>query len=260
MELGIEGKWALVCAASKGLGKGCAAALVKENVNVVITARGAEALEATAAELRALRRGEVRTVAGDITTPAGRIAALAACPQVDILVNNAGGPPPGDFRDWDREAWIKALDANMLTPIELIKATVDGMASRGFGRVVNITSGAVKAPIGVLGLSNGARSGLTGFVAGLARSGIAARGVTINGLLPGAFETDRLRTTLRAGAVKAGQDPDAAWSAREQTIPARRFGSAEEFGAVCAFICSLQAGYLTGQNILLDGGAYPGTF
>ena len=260
MELGIEGKWALVCAASKGLGKGCAAALVKENVNVVITARGAEALEATAAELRALRRGEVRTVAGDITTPAGRIAALAACPQVDILVNNAGGPPPGDFRDWDREAWIKALDANMLTPIELIKATVDGMASRGFGRVVNITSGAVKAPIGVLGLSNGARSGLTGFVAGLARSGIAARGVTINGLLPGAFETDRLRTTLRAGAVKAGQDPDAAWSAREQTIPARRFGSAEEFGAVCAFICSVQAGYLTGQNILLDGGAYPGTF
>ena len=260
MELGIEGKWALVCAASKGLGKGCAAALVKENVNVVITARGAEALEATAAELRALQRGEVRTVAGDITTPAGRVAALAACPQVDILVNNAGGPPPGDFRDWDREAWIKALDANMLTPIELIKATVDGMASRGFGRVVNITSGAVKAPIGVLGLSNGARSGLTGFVAGLARSGIAARGVTINGLLPGAFETDRLRTTLRAGAVKAGQDPDAAWSAREQTIPARRFGSAEEFGAVCAFICSLQAGYLTGQNILLDGGAYPGTF
>ena len=260
MELGIEGKWALVCAASKGLGKGCAAALVKENVNVVITARGAEALEATAAELRALQRGEVRTVAGDITTPAGRIAALAACPQVDILVNNAGGPPPGDFRDWDREAWIKALDANMLTPIELIKATVDGMASRGFGRVVNITSGAVKAPIGVLGLSNGARSGLTGFVAGLARSGIAARGVTINGLLPGAFETDRLRTTLRAGAVKAGQDPDSAWSAREQTIPARRFGSAEEFGAVCAFICSLQAGYLTGQNILLDGGAYPGTF
>ena len=260
MELGIEGKWALVCAASKGLGKGCAAALVKENVNVVITARGAEALEATAAELRALQRGEVRTVAGDITTLAGRVAALAACPQVDILVNNAGGPPPGDFRDWDREAWIKALDANMLTPIELIKATVDGMASRGFGRVVNITSGAVKAPIGVLGLSNGARSGLTGFVAGLARSGIAARGVTINGLLPGAFETDRLRTTLRAGAVKAGQDPDAAWSAREQTIPARRFGSAEEFGAVCAFICSLQAGYLTGQNILLDGGAYPGTF
>lgn len=260
MDLGIEGKWALVCAASKGLGKGCAAALVAEGVNVVITARGAEALEATAAELRALRRGEVRIAAGDITTESGRAAALAACPQVDILVNNAGGPPPGDFRTWDREAWIKALDANMLTPIELMKATVDGMASRGFGRVVNITSGAVKAPIGALGLSNGARSGLTGFVAGLSRSGIAAHGVTINGLLPGAFDTDRLRTTLRAGAAQAGQDLDAVIKAREQGIPARRFGSAEEFGAVCAFLCSRHAGYLTGQNILLDGGAYPGTF
>ena len=264
MDLGLTGKWALVCAASKGLGKGCARALVREGVNVVITARGADALEATAAELRALigaRQGsEVRTVAGDITTPEGRAAALAACPQVDILVNNAGGPPPGDFRDWDRDTWIKALDANMLTPIALIKATVDAMAARGYGRVVNITSGAVKAPINVLGLSNGARSGLTGFVAGLARSGIAARGVTINGLLPGAFDTDRLRTTLRAGAQKAGQDPDAAWRMREQAIPARRFGSADEFGAVCAFLCSTQAGYLTGQNILLDGGAYPGTF
>ncbi|MBC8056581.1 MAG: SDR family oxidoreductase [Rhizobiales bacterium] len=260
MNLGIEGKWALVCAASKGLGKGCATALVREGVNVVITARGAETLEATAVELRALNGGEVRSIAGDITTAAGREAALAACPQVDILVNNAGGPPPGDFRDWDREAWIKALDANMLTPIELIRATVDAMAARGFGRIVNITSGAVKAPIGVLGLSNGARSGLTGFVAGLARSSIAAQGVTINGLLPGAFDTDRLRTTLRAGAAKAGQDPDAALKAREQAIPARRFGTAEEFGAACAFICSVHAGYLTGQNVLLDGGAYPGTF
>ena len=260
MDLGLNGKWALVCAASKGLGKGCAAALVREGVNVVITARGAEALEATATALRALKGGEVRTVAGDITTSEGRAAALAACPQIDILINNAGGPPPGDFREWDRDAWIKALDANMLTPIELMKASVDAMAARGFGRVVNITSGSVKAPIGVLGLSNGARSGLTGFVAGLARSGIAARGVTINGLLPGAFDTERLRTTLRAGAAKAGQDPDAAWQAREQTIPARRFGSAEEFGAVCAFLCSVQAGYLTGQNVLLDGGAYPGTF
>ena len=172
MDLGIAGKWALVCAASKGLGKGCAQALVGEGVNVVITARGEEALLATAAELRALKRGEVRTVAGDITTPEGRNAALAACPQVDILVNNAGGPPPGDFRDWDRDNWIKALDANMLTPIELIKATVDGMAQRQFGRVVNITSAAVKAPIDILGLSNGARTGLTGFVAGLARQEI----------------------------------------------------------------------------------------
>jgi 3-oxoacyl-[acyl-carrier protein] reductase len=260
MDLGLRGKWALVCAASKGLGKGCARALAAEGVNVVITARGAELLEATAAELRALNGGEVRTAFGDITTAEGRAAALAACPQVDILINNAGGPPPGDFREWDREAWIKALDANMLTPIELIKATVDAMAARGYGRIVNITSGAVKAPIAVLGLSNGARSGLTGFVAGLARSNIAGKGVTINGLLPGAFDTDRLRTTIRAGAQKTGSDPDAAWKAREQTIPARRFGSAEEFGAMCAFICSVQAGYLTGQNILLDGGAYPGTF
>ena len=260
MELGLNGKWALVCAASKGLGKGCATALLREGANVVVTARGVDALEATAAELRAIGGGEVRAVAGDITTEAGRAAALAACPQVDILVNNAGGPPPGDFRDWDRDAWIAALDANMLAPIALIKATVDAMARRGFGRVVNITSGAVKAPIGVLGLSNGARSGLTGFVAGLARSDLAAKGVTINGLLPGAFATDRLRTTVAAAATKAGQDPGAAFAARAKTIPAQRFGTAEEFGAVCAFLCSTQAGYLTGQNILLDGGAYPGTF
>jgi 3-oxoacyl-[acyl-carrier protein] reductase len=259
MDLGIAGKWALVCAASKGLGKGCAQALVGEGVNVVITARGAEALNATAGELRALKGGEVRAVAGDITTAEGRATALAACPQVDILINNAGGPPPGDFRDWDREAWIKALDANMLTPIELIKATVDAMAARGFGRIVNITSGAVKAPIDVLGLSNGARSGLTGFVAGVARSGIAAKGVTINGLLPGAFDTDRLRSGTRSAAQKTGQEFDVLWKRRMQNIPAQRFGSAEEFGAVCAFICSMYAGYLNGQNILLDGGAYPGT-
>jgi 3-oxoacyl-[acyl-carrier protein] reductase len=260
MDLGLGGKWALVCAASKGLGKGCAAALVREGVNVVITARGAETLEATAAELRTLGGGEVRSVAGDITTVEGRAAALAACAQVDILINNAGGPPPGDFRAWDREAWIKALDANMLTPIELIRATVDGMTARGFGRVINITSGAVKAPIDVLGLSNGARSGLTGFIAGLARSAIAARGVTINGLLPGAFDTERLRATVAAIAQKAGKDPDAVRNARRLAIPAQRFGTAEEFGAVCAFVCSVHAGYLTGQNILVDGGAYPGTF
>ncbi len=260
MDLGIEGRWALVCAASKGLGKGCATALVREGVNVVITARGGEALEASAAELRALGAGEVRTVAGDITTAAGRAAALAACPQVDILVNNAGGPPPGDFRSWDREAWIGAIDANMLTPIELMKATVDAMAERGFGRVVNITSGAVKAPIDVLGLSNGARSGLTGFVAGLARSKIAARGVTINGLLPGAFDTDRLRTTIVAVAQRDGKTLEAVADARKRAIPTQRFGTAEEFGAICAFLCSVHAGYVTGQNILVDGGAYPGTF
>jgi len=260
MDLKIAGKWALVCAASKGLGKGCASALVREGVNVVITARGAEALEATAAELRAFGGGEVRAVAGDIATAAGRAAALAACPQVDILVNNAGGPPPGDFREWDREAWIKALDANMLTPIELMKATVDAMAGRGYGRVINITSGAVKAPIDILGLSNGARSGLTGFVAGLARSNIAARGVTINGLLPGAFDTDRLRGTMQGAATKTGQPLDTVMAKRAAAIPAQRFGTSDEFGAVCAFLCSVHAGYLTGQNILLDGGSYPGTF
>ena len=259
MDLGLNGKWALVCAASKGLGKGCAKALIAEGVNVVITARGADALEATAAELRALGRAEVRTVAGDITTLEGRTAALAACPQVDILVNNAGGPPPGDFRDWGREAWIKALDANMLTPIELIKATVDAMASRGFGRIVNITSSAVKAPIDYLGLSNGARAGLTGFVAGIARKTVASN-VTINNLLPGAFDTDRLRNTMAGAAKQSGQSLEAVLDARRQNIPARRYGTAEEFGAACAFLCSAQAGYITGQNVLIDGGAYPGTF
>jgi 3-oxoacyl-[acyl-carrier protein] reductase len=261
MDLGIKGKWALVCAASKGLGRGCAQALAGEGVNVVITARGAEALQATAAALRASNPAvEVRAVAGDITTPEGRAAALAACPQVDILVNNAGGPPPGDFRNWGREEWIKALDANMLTPIELIRATVDAMAERGFGRVVNITSGAVKAPIDILGLSNGARSGLTGFVAGLARSSIAARGVTINGLLPGPFDTDRLKVTMQGLAQKSGQSIEAVMAQRAGTIPVRRLGRPEEFGAVCAFLCSVHAGYMTGQNLLLDGGAYPGTF
>lgn len=262
MDLGIAGRWALVCAGSKGLGKGCAAALAGEGVNVVVTARGEEALQAAAAELRAASPGvQVIAVAGDITTPEGRAAALAACPQVDILVNNAGGPPPGDFRDWDREAWIKAVDANMLTPIELIKATVDAMAARGFGRVVNITSGAVKAPIENLGLSNGARGGLTGFVAGLARQPrLAAANVTINNLLPGVFDTDRLRVTMKGAAAKTGQPIEALLDKRKATVPAGRFGSAAEFGAFCAFMCSAHAGYLTGQNILLDGGAYPGTF
>jgi len=262
MDMGLQGRWALVCAASKGLGRGCAEALAAEGVNVVITARGDEALQATAAAIRAAYPGvEVRTVAGDITTAEGRAAALAACPQVDILVNNAGGPPPGDFRQWGRDEWIAALDANMLTPIELIKATVDGMTARGFGRIVNITSGAVKAPIDVLGLSNGARSGLTGFVAGIARqSAIAGRNVTINNLLPGAFDTERLQKTMAAGAAKTGASADEMAAKRRAGIPAQRFGTAAEFGAICAMLCSAQAGYLTGQNILLDGGAYPGTF
>ncbi|NRF67949.1 SDR family oxidoreductase [Aquincola sp. S2] len=262
MDLGIAGCWALVCAASKGLGKGCAQALAREGVNLVITARGAEALEATAAELRAIHPAiEVRTVAGDITTPEGRAAALAACPRIDILINNAGGPPPGDFRDWDRETWIRALDANMLAPIELIKATVDAMAERGFGRVVNITSGAVKAPIDTLGLSNGARSGLTGFIAGLARQPrLAGRNVTINNLLPGAFDTDRLQSGFRNAAAKSGRPLDELTAIRREAIPAQRFGDAAEFGQCCAFLCSRHAGYLLGQNLLVDGGAYPGTF
>jgi 3-oxoacyl-[acyl-carrier protein] reductase len=262
MDLGLNGKWALVCAASKGLGKGCAKALVSEGVNVVITARGEEALLVTATELRQFNpQVQVIAVAGDITTAAGRAAALAVCPHVDILINNAGGPPPGDFRNWDRDTWIKALDANMLAPIELIKATVDGMATRGFGRVVNITSAAVKAPIDILGLSNGARSGLTGFVAGLARQPkLASRNVTLNALLPGPFDTDRLRTTMAGAAEKSGRSIEAVMDERRQQNPMRRFGSAEEFGAVCAFLCSVHAGYITGQNWLLDGGAYPGTF
>jgi len=262
MDLGISGRWALVCAASKGLGRGCAEALVREGVNVVITARGDEALQATASALRSLHPAvQVVAVAGDITTPAGRAAALAAAPVVDILVNNAGGPPPGDFRDWDREAWLRALDANMLTPIELIKATIDGMAERGFGRIVNITSAAVKAPIDILGLSNGARSGLTGFVAGVARqTRVASRNVTINNLLPGPFDTDRLRGTMVGAAQKSGQPLEAVMDARRKTNPTQRFGTADEFGAICAFLCSVHAGYVTGQNLLLDGGAYPGTF
>jgi 3-oxoacyl-[acyl-carrier protein] reductase len=262
MDLGIQGKWALVCAASKGLGKGCARALAQEGAHVVITARGEAPLQATAAELRLLAPGvQVVVVAGDITTAAGRAAALAACPQVDILINNAGGPPPGDFRDWDREAWIQALDANMLTPIELIKATVDGMAERGFGRVVNITSAAVKAPIDILGLSNGARSGLTGFVAGLARqSRLAARNVTVNNLLPGPFDTDRLRGTMASAGAKSGSPVEALMEERRAQNPSRRFGTAEEFGAYCAFLCSVHGGYVTGQNLLMDGGAYPGSF
>lgn len=262
MNLGIAGRWALVCASSKGLGKGCAAALVREGVNVTLNARSEEALERTAEELRALNsQVEVRTVAGDISNEQVRQQALAACPQVDILITNAGGPPPGDFRDWSREDWLAAVNANMLTPIELIKATVDAMAERGFGRVINITSGAVKAPIDILGLSNGARSGLTGFVAGLARQpGLAGRNVTINNLLPGAFDTERLHKTLVASAQASGQNIDSVRASRSGAIPAQRFGSAEEFGAFCAFLCSGHAGYLTGQNVLLDGGSYPGTF
>ena len=262
MNFHLSGRWALVCASSRGLGRACASALAAEGVNVVITARDAAVLQRTAEALRAEHPDvAVRTVVGDITTDDGRAAALAECPQVDILINNAGGPPPGDFRDWTRDHWIAAIDANMLAPIALIKATVDGMAARGFGRIVNITSGAVKAPIAGLGLSSGARSGLTGFVAGLARQPqIAGRNVTINNLLPGSFDTDRLRSATHAFAEASRQTPEQAIAERQRAIPAGRFGQPDEFGTFCAFLCSAQASYLTGQNILLDGGAYPGTF
>ena len=264
MDLGIAGKWALVCGASKGLGLGCAQALVREGVNVLIVARGAELLQAAATKLIADNPSgdcpEVLFVAADITTTEGRAAVFAVRQDFDIVVTNAGGPPPGDFRDWDRDTWLKAVDANMLTPIELIKATVDGMAARGFGRIINITSSAVKAPIDILGLSNGARSGLTGFVAGVARSPLAAKGVTINNLLPGAFDTDRLKGTMLGAAAKSGQPIEAVMDARRKNIPAQRFGTPEEFGAICAFLCSTHAAYMTGQNVLADGGAFAGTF
>ena len=264
MDLGIKNKWALVCGASKGIGLGCAQALVHEGVNVVIVARGAERLEASAAALRSdfadSSGAQVIAVPADITTDEGRAAVFAVRRDFDIVVTNAGGPPPGDFREWDRAAWIKAVDANMLTPIELIKATVDGMAARGFGRIINITSSAVKSPIDVLGLSNGARSGLTGFVAGVARSKIAAQGVTINNLLPGLFDTDRIKTTMAGAALKQGVDVSVVLDARRKTIPAQRLGTPAEFGAICAFLCSAHAAYITGQNVLADGGAYPGTY
>lgn len=258
MDLGISGKQAIVCAASKGLGKACATSLAREGVDVTICARTPETLETAAEEIRKLGGGRVTAVACDITTDEGRGMVLEACPNPDILVNNAGGPPPGDFRDWNRDDWIKAVDANMLTPIFLIKATVDGMMARKFGRIVNITSSAVKAPIDILGLSNGARAGLTGFVAGIARKTVASN-VTINGILPGPFDTDRLRGNFEANAEKLGISVDEFAKQRAAGNPAGRFGDPAEFGELCAYICSVQAGYITGQNLLIDGGAFPGT-
>jgi 3-oxoacyl-[acyl-carrier protein] reductase len=261
MDLGIKGRTALVCGASKGLGYGCAEALVKEGVNVVIVARTADALEAAAVKLRAINPAvTIKAVASDITTSEGRAAVFAAHADYDIVVTNAGGPPTGDFRDWNRDMWVAALDANMLTPIELIKATIDGMMARGFGRIINITSSAVKAPIDILGLSNGARSGLTGFVAGVARSGAAAKNVTINNLLPGIFDTDRIVSNFSAQAKKSGQSLEEVRAARISSHPAKRLGTPAEFGATCAFLCSSHASYINGQNILIDGGSFPGTF
>ncbi|MEM6276740.1 MAG: SDR family oxidoreductase [Pseudomonadota bacterium] len=252
MELGIRGKKALVCASSKGLGKGCALALAAEGVDLVINSRGAEALETTAEELRSLGVS-VTSVAADVTTEAGQAELLEAAGSLDILVTNAGGPPPGMWHDWDRNDFIKALDANMLTPIALMKAVLPGMMERGWGRVVNITSQSVKAPIPQLGLSNAARTGLTGYVAGTARQ-VAEKGVTINNLLPGIHATDRA-VALDTGVVNAqGITMEEAKTQRQATIPARRYGTIEEFGAACAFLCSQHAGFIVGQNILLDGG------
>ncbi len=278
MDLGIAGRWALVGGASKGLGLGCASALAVEGVNVVMVARGAEVLQVSATKLIAacaqpalangqnegIKPAQIVAIAADITTPAGREAIFAAPggpgKDFDIVVTNAGGPPTGDFRTWDRDAWLAAIDANMLTPIELIKATVDGMAARGFGRIVNITSSAVKSPIDMLGLSNGARSGLTGFVAGVARSSVAAKGVTMNNLLPGLFDTDRIAATLGAVAKNSGKTLEEVRNARIAQFPNKRLGSPQEFGAYCAFLCSVHAGYINGQNLLMDGGSFPGTF
>jgi 3-oxoacyl-[acyl-carrier protein] reductase len=259
VDLGIKGKQAIVCAASKGLGRACAWSLARDGVDVTICARGEEALNRTADDIRKAFGVKVNAIAADVVTPEGRAKVLAACPQPDILINNAGGPPPGDFRDWTREDWLKAIDANMLTPIELIKATVDHMIAKKFGRIVNITSGAVKAPITVLGLSNGARSGLTGFIAGLSRQTVR-HNVTINNLLPGFFLTDRNRQTMAAFAKDKGVTIEEAVAERLKSIPAGRQGDPAEFGDACAYLCSAQAGFITGQNFLMDGGVYPGTF
>ncbi|MDA0721580.1 MAG: SDR family oxidoreductase [Proteobacteria bacterium] len=258
MDLGISGKTALVCASSKGLGRGCAEALAAAGVNLVLNARGADALEATAAGIRARFGVQVTTVVADVATEEGRARLLDAAGSVDILVTNAGGPPPGLWSDWDRDDFIKALDANMLAPIALMKALLPGMIATGWGRVVNITSGSVKAPIAQLGLSNAARAGLTGYVAGTARQ-VAQHGVTINNMLPGIHATDRA-ISLDTGVSKAqGIDMATAKAQREATIPARRYGTADEFGAMCAFLCSQHAGFIVGQNIVLDGGAINAT-
>jgi 3-oxoacyl-[acyl-carrier protein] reductase len=259
MDLGLRGRRAIVCAASQGLGKASAMALAREGVELVIVARRRDVLESAADEIAQASCHRPKIVLADVTTSEGREAILAACPDPDILINNAGGPPPGDFRNFERDDWIKAIDGNMLAPIALIKATVDGMIARKFGRIVNITSHAVKAPVAMLALSNGARTGLTGFAAGLARS-IAEHNVTLNNLLPGTFDTDRLKSNLAALARNSSRGVAEVTEEIRTSNPAKRFGHPDEFGATCAFLCSRHASYITGQNILIDGGAYPGTF
>lgn len=261
MDLGIRGKTAIVCAASKGLGRACALALAQEGVNLLINARNQDALEATAEEIRRQTGTAVQTLAADVTTEDGQKRLIDACPNPDILVNNAGGPPPGDLRKTGREAWLKAIDANMLAPILLSRAVIEGMAERKFGRIVNITSAAVKAAgsYAMLGLSVGARAGLTGAAAVLSRQ-VAAQNVTINNLLPGRFDTARMRDNLTYSASKAGISVEQEESRLRGEIPAKRFGEPEEFGMACAYLCSAQAGYITGQNIVIDGGAFPGLF
>ena len=254
MDLGIKGKRALVCASSKGLGRGCAEALAEAGVDLVMNARGAEALNEAAEAIQSAHGVNVTAVAADITSDEGRAKVLEAAGQIDILVNNAGGPPPGMWTDWNRDDYIAALDANMLTPIALIQALVPSMMERGWGRVINITSQSVRAPIGVLGLSNAARTGLTGFVAGTSRQ-VAPAGVTINNLLPGIHATDRANSLDGPVAEAEGISLAEARARREATIPARRYGTAEEFGAACAFLASQHAGFIVGQSILLDGGA-----
>ena len=257
MDLGIKGRRALVCASSKGLGRGCAEALAAEGVNLILNGRGGEALEATASAIRAAYGVEVTAIPADITTEQGQSAVLAVSEGIDILVTNAGGPPPGMWTDWGRDDFIAAFDANLLTPIALIKALLPAMMDRGWGRLVNITLVAGKAPIPVLGLSNTARSGLTGYVAGVSRQ-VAGSGVTINNLLPGLHDTDRLAMLDKVDAAASGVSEQAARESRVATVPAGRFGTAEEFGAACAWLCSDKAGFVIGQNILLDGGAFPG--
>ena len=259
MDFGIAGRRAIVCASSQGLGRGCATALAAEGCDVVINGRDAEKLERVADELRKLTGGTIIPVAGDVSTAEGQEALLAACPNPDILVNNNAGPPFRDFQDLDRERLLAGITANFVTPIEMTQRVIEGMAERGFGRIVNITSSSVLAPIAGLDLSSGARAGLTAFLKGVAQQ-MAGKGITINNILPGSFDTDRLRSGQQRTAEQRGVSVESVVEEKRQAIPARRFGTPDEFGSACAFLCSMQAGYITGQNLLIDGGAYPGAF